>query len=188
MPLHKRRSAWVSGELYFQWGVMIIVFIVHSLAGSLMNFPSHFFRGTAPKHWLKQKTAELFKQVAFFISFSKLGLWLFGSHLLVLMLLTHEHNLATGNWGWQTSGFRFDRLNHLVFWSNSSETGEQELQSKMVNKLLSAPTLIGWCVFLPHPAIQLSVALLQPHIPSHTWLAGVAESVYFKYLNFRATD
>lgn len=39
----------MSGELYFQSGVMIIVFIVHSLAGSLMNFPSHHFRGTAQK-------------------------------------------------------------------------------------------------------------------------------------------
>lgn len=37
----------MSGELYFQWGVMIIVFIVHSLAISLMNFPFRYFRGTA---------------------------------------------------------------------------------------------------------------------------------------------
>lgn len=42
-------SEQASGELYFQWGVMVIVFIVHSLADGLMNFPSRYFRGTAPK-------------------------------------------------------------------------------------------------------------------------------------------
>lgn len=48
-------SEQASGELYFQWGVMVIVFIVHSLADGLMNFPSRYFRGTAPKKLIFMK-------------------------------------------------------------------------------------------------------------------------------------
>lgn len=63
----------MSGELYFQWGVMIIVFIVHSLADSLMNFPSHHLRGTAQKLILMKAENCRAEETNFFPSIFQTG-------------------------------------------------------------------------------------------------------------------
>lgn len=73
--LHKGgQSEWV--ELYFQcW--MIIVFIVHSLADSLMNFPSHYYRGTAQKLILVtvENCMDVKGKLSVFLHHFSNGLW-----------------------------------------------------------------------------------------------------------------
>lgn len=174
----QRRSAQESGELYFQSGVMIIVFIVHSLADSLMNFPSHYFRGTAEKLILMKLKRAVQANTFFILQTSSVIVWL--PHM------THKNYVS---WTWELSHLDlvfFYRLNYSVFGS----TAEQEL--KMVNNLQVAPCVPALnrtvCVHTTPCHSLVSGSVTTTHSPTHDWCGATKSSikcVYFKHLKLQ---
>lgn len=119
---------------------MIIVFIVHSLADSLMNFPSHCFRGTAQKLILMKVEncmAVQANNLFFFFSILQTGsgiVWLPSASVNALNTWA-QFNDKKNEAEALPSGFTFHGFTYLVVRFNFSSTGEL----KTVNNLRVAP-------------------------------------------------